>query len=202
MTDWEQRYRAGDTPWDKGAAHPTLKAELLRLGVGGRVLVPGCGPGHDVEAIAVGSGVVEVVGLDVAPSAVNRARVLTARFGDLVRIEQGDLFALPAEFERRFDWVFEHTCFCAIDPSQRDAYVEAVAGVLRPGGHLLAVFYLRPWDTDEENRTAGPPFGVRIDELDLQFGRRFDLVDSWAPTATYEGREGREIVRLLCVREP
>jgi SAM-dependent methyltransferase len=201
MVDWEQRYQDGDTPWDKGAAHPVLAVDLPRLAMAGRGLVPGCGYGYDIEAIAEGSKTVEVVGLDVAQSAVRRARQLSARFGERVRIEEADLFALPLEFQQGFDWVFEHTCFCAIDPSQRDTYVDAVAGALRTGGQLLDVFYLRPWDTEEENRTSGPPFGVTVEELDRRFGRRFDLVESWAPAATYAGREGREIVRLLRVRD-
>ncbi|MFM8766042.1 MAG: thiopurine S-methyltransferase, partial [Spartobacteria bacterium] len=48
--DWNTRYVAGDTPWDKGTAHPALVARLQNQPLKGSVLVPGCGAGHDVRA--------------------------------------------------------------------------------------------------------------------------------------------------------
>ncbi|MEI9894365.1 MAG: methyltransferase domain-containing protein [Chthoniobacter sp.] len=139
-TDWEAQYQTNDTPWEKGAPSPGLVDFLATEPVHGRVLVPGCGFGHDVRALAATAG--EVVGLDLATLAVEGAR----RFPPVgaERYIQGNLFALPAEMRGAFDCVFEHTCFCAIDPSQRPAYVESVAGALKPGGKYLAIFYLDP----------------------------------------------------------
>jgi len=37
-----------------------------------------------------------------------------------------------------FDWIFEHTLFCAIDPSERELYVKAVLRWLKPGA-LIAI---------------------------------------------------------------
>jgi SAM-dependent methyltransferase len=196
MIDWEERYRVGDTPWDRGGPHPALGAELPGLGMSGRVLVPGCGYGYDADVIAGTPGVAEVVALDIAVSAVAAARRRLSRWGKRARVEISDLFALPGEHCASYDWVFEHTCYCAIDPSARDAYVSAVADVLKPGGHLFGVFFLTPWDTEEENRSAGPPFGTTIEELDRRFAPRFEIVRTWMPGATYEGREGREVLRL------
>jgi SAM-dependent methyltransferase len=115
-----------------------------------------------------------------------------------VRYEVVDLFNLPVEMRGAFDWVWEHTCFCAIDPSQRPAYVDAVASALKPGGHLLAVFYLDPGN---EGPDEGPPFEVSIPELNRLFDARFDLVDEWLPQRTYPGREGREWMRVMRRRE-
>ncbi len=28
--------------------------------------------------------------------------------------------------DQSFDWIFEHTLYCAIDPGERDHYVEAI----------------------------------------------------------------------------
>ena len=189
-TDWEDRYRTGDMPWEKGAPHPALVDFLKRSQVHGRVLVPGCGTGHDVRALAATAD--EVVGLDIAPSAIARAKAQPAVGGE--RYQSGDLFALPEKLRGVFDVVFEHTCFCAIDPSLRADYVAAVAGALKPGGHLLAVFYLDPGLDPGE---TGPPFGVTREELDTFFSPRFTLVREWKPAATYPGREGRETCRLL-----
>lgn len=192
-TDWEAHYQASDTPWEKGAPSPGLVDFLAENAVTGRVLVPGCGFGHDVRALAAGGA--EVIGIDIAPSAVEGARKFPTTGGE--RYEQADLFALPPHLRGSFDWAWEHTCFCAIDPIQREAYVEAVAGALRPGGHLLAIFYLDPGNDSPDE---GPPFEVSIAELDRLFLPRFTLVREWLPEHAYPNREGREWMRLLARR--
>ena len=189
-TDWEAQYQKQETPWEKGAPHPGLVDFLAREPVCGRVLVPGCGLGFDVRALAAQGA--EVTGLDIAPSAVERARQSLRAGGE--HYEMGDLFALRAEMRGAFDWVWEHTCFCAIDPARRADYVAAVAGALRPGGRLLAVFYLDPGNTRPDE---GPPFETTIAELDRLFLPRFTLVREWLPARTYPGREGREWMRLF-----
>lgn len=193
-TDWESHYKESNTPWEKGAPSPGLVDFLASTPVRGTVLVPGCGFGHDVRALAATAD--EVVGLDIAPSGIEGARGF-----EKVRNEQyvlGDLFDLPAELRGTFDWVWEHTCFCAIDPAMRAAYVESVAGALKPGGKLLAAFYLDPGNTSPDE---GPPFEVSIAELDRLFLPRFTLDREWLPARAYPGREGREWMRVLTRRD-
>lgn len=192
-TDWEEHYQQGDTPWEKGGPSPGLVDFLSAEPVRGRVLVPGCGYGHDVRALAATAD--EVIGLDISPSAVKAARKIPTVGGESYVL--GNLFDLPASLRGSFDWVFEHTCFCAIDPSLRTAYVEAVAGALQPGGHLLAVFYLDPGNKSSDE---GPPFEVSVAELDRLFLPHFALLREWLPTRTYPGREGREWMRVMAVK--
>ncbi|GHC39969.1 methyltransferase domain-containing protein [Roseibacillus persicicus] len=186
--DWNERYLEGETPWEKGTHAPPLEEISAKLGVAvwgeGPVLVPGCGFGHDARYIAAQGVVVE--GLDVAELAVEGARARTE--GANPRFALGDFF------EPRGDSVsaiFEHTCFCAIDPSQRQRYVESAAKWLSPGGHLVAIFFLNP---DHE---GGPPHGCTLEELDGLFGENFELVEEWLPELAYPGREGREMIRVL-----
>lgn len=192
-TDWEDHYRRGETPWDKGAPSPGLVRFLAAEPIRGTVLVPGCGVGHDVRALAATAET--VVGIDIAPSAVDAAQEFPTVGAE--RYELADLFTLPAHLRGAFDWVWEHTCFCAIEPTQRAAYVEAVASALRPGGQLLAVFYLDPGNDSPDE---GPPFEVSIAELDRFFLPRFTLGREWLPEAAYPGREGREWMRILKLR--
>lgn len=189
-TDWEAQYQKGETPWEKGAPSPGLVDFLTEHRVEGRVLVPGCGFGHDVRALAAQGA--DVLGLDIAPSAVEGARRIPAVAGECY--ELGDLFALPPAMHGTFDWVWEHTCFCAIHPSQRAAYVEAVHSALRPGGHLLGVFYLDPGNDSPDE---GPPFEVSVTELNRLFLPRFELLREELPARAYPGREGREWLRVL-----
>lgn len=170
-------------PWEKGEPSPGLvdflkgNANLPR----GSVLVPGCGCGHDARAWARAG--FRVTGLDLAPSAVRIAREKTAAAEhDNVEFIQGDFLQLePTE---TFDWVFEHTLYCAIDPDRRDDYREAVLRWLKPGGYFLAVHYLIP---DED----GPPFGTTAEEVQNRFSESFELVGSWVPRS-YPNRTGLE----------
>ncbi len=189
-TDWEANYQKSDTPWDKGAPSPGLVDFLSGEPIRGRVLVPGCGLGHDVRALAATAE--EVVGIDIAPSAVKTARGFPIVGGETYEV--ADFFALPQPLLGSFDWVWEHTCFCAIDREMRPAYVDAAAAALKPGGHLLAIFYLDPGHTDPND---GPPFGTALMELDTLFAPHFTLRREWLPARTYPGREGREWLRLL-----
>jgi cyclopropane fatty-acyl-phospholipid synthase-like methyltransferase len=85
-----------------------------------------------------------------------------------------------------FDWVFEHTLFCAIQPQERDDYVQALLRWLKPGGQYLAVNYLIP-DRD------GPPFGTTRDELWQRFSPHFELLQEWVPRS-YPNRTGLELM--------
>jgi SAM-dependent methyltransferase len=160
---------------------------LAHGALSGRVLVPGCGTGHDVRALARRG--LQAVGLDLAPLALGLARRHAPVADETYML--GDLFHLPPECGSSFDGVFEHTCFCAIDPRRRADYVAAVRNVLRPGGRLFAVFFMDPG-----NGGDGPPFGCTTAELDQLFNPNFRLVEEHAEIPTYAEREGRELLRL------
>jgi SAM-dependent methyltransferase len=179
---WEERYQTEDMPWEKGAPAPGL-VDFLTTHPGlprGEVCVPGCGTGHDVRAWA-GSGF-HVTGIDIAPSAIHLSRARTAAAGLKAEFHPGDFLRMQAP--RLFDWVFEHTLFCAIDPSMRDDYVRAVVGWLKPGGSFLSVNYLIPGGD-------GPPHGTTRDEQIERFSPHLDLQEDWVPRS-YPNRTGLE----------
>ena len=184
QTDWEARYQTKDMPWEKGepspgladflAAHPTLPR--------GTVCVPGCGTGHDVLAWAKAG--FDAFGFDIAPSAVRLARERIVAAGLSAPIERADFLSEPPP--RLFDWIFEHTLFCAIDPSERADYIRAVLRWVKPRGNYLAVNYLIP-DQD------GPPFGTTRAELWERFAPHFELVEEKVPRS-YPNRTGLELL--------
>lgn len=189
--DWESRYRHGDTPWEKGGAAPPLTTFLTKHPIRGTVLVPGCGSGHEVRALTLQGA--QAVGLDVAESAIATARSFSPAGNE--SYERGDLFELSESWHGRFDWVVEHTCFCAIDPALRADYVRAIVQVLKPGGHYFAIFFMNP---DAEQ---GPPFGATEEEIARLFDVNFELLEEWVPSLTFEGREGRELCQLRKLRK-
>ncbi|MFC7336163.1 methyltransferase domain-containing protein [Haloferula chungangensis] len=187
MTDWDERWREGDTPWDHGEAAPPL-LELLDSEYGDhlkgrRVLVPGCGSGEDVRALARAGA--RATGLDISPAATAHARQLDPTEG--AEFVSGSFFDWSSE---AFDAIWEHTCFCAIDPADRVRYAAACARLIRPGGFLTGVFYLEPWLPDE--LPEPPPYGAErseiIDLLEPEFVLRWDKV----PDRAFPSRVGRE----------
>ncbi len=189
MNVWQERYDQDETPWEKDGPAPPLRAFLLSNRVHGKVLVPGCGIGHDVRLLAAQGA--SVLGLDLAPSAVERAnhfpKVAQERF------ELGDFLNLPTPLEGQFDWVYENTCFCAIHPTEREAYAIHAARALKPGGHLFGVFYLDTGNPPGE----GPPFCSTSEEIDRQFSAWFEPIQQWTPMVGFQGRVPKEEFRVF-----
>jgi SAM-dependent methyltransferase len=196
MKDWEACYQIGETPWDRGRPAPPLLELLDDRGVdlwlGGPVLVPGCGTGHDVRALADAG--VSAHGLDLSPTAVERARALSN--SESVSYEVGDFLDPAWRAGRSFPAIWEHTCFCAILPEQRAAYAEAAAALLTPGGVLAGVFFLTPYDPGEDDE-GGPPFKVSVEQLDQIFSPWFERIEGWVPQRAYPDREGREWIGIF-----
>lgn len=172
-------------PWEKGEPSPGL-VDFLERDAGtsrGSVLVPGCGTGHDVRAWRRAG--FNATGLDVAPSAIQAALEKTSAAGLPADFRVGDF--LQDEPFARFDWVFEHTLFCAIDPVRRDDYVRAVLRWLKPDGQLLAVHYMLREGAQE------PPYGCTQEELMERFTPHFQLMAGWVPRS-YPNRTGLELM--------
>jgi SAM-dependent methyltransferase len=181
---WETRYQTKEMPWEKGAPSPGLVDFLAsyRELPGETVCVPGCGTGHDVREWAKAG--FRAYGYDIAPSAVRLGWERTCAAGLGAGFRQADFLRAEAPFP--FDWLFEHTLYCAIDPTERGLYERAVLRWLKPDGHFLAVNYLIP-DKD------GPPFGTTREELWRRFSTHFDLKKEWVPRS-YPNRTGLELM--------
>lgn len=188
--DWDEKYRKGEVFWNKGAPSPPLKEYLDRHPVTGRVLVPGCGHGHEV-ALAVEYGL-DAVGLDIAPTGVAAARALYPQLAE--RFVIGDLFDPPAEMRGAFDVVLEHTCMSGLHPSLRADYRRGIDLTLRRGGLLIGVWFINPaLDPGDE----GPPFPFSVSDLTALFASGYEIVEDYVPEVAFESRTGRERVRVL-----
>ena len=187
--DGETRWKRGDTQWDYRRVAPPLEEFVEKAGApAGSICVPGMGAGTDARYLAALGG--QVTGIDIAPTAVKRAQAFNAH--PSARYITGDILKPKKGWKASFDWVVEHTCLCALNPSDRKAYARAVRYVLKPQGYFLALFFRDP---DMDDGEKGPPFGISKKEIESLFGEAFELLQAWVPSRAFESRIGREEVR-------
>ena len=157
LLDWEARYRAGQTGWQRGEVNPACVGWIADGTLPrGRILIPGAGRSAEPAAFAAAGYAVTVV--DIAPSAVAFQAEVLAPYGGVVIA--ADLFAY--EPDGLFDAVYEQTCLCALPPDLLPAYVANLGRWLRPGGVLGALFL-------QVEREGGPPFHCGLPRMQALF---------------------------------
>lgn len=193
---WENLYQSGQTPWDLGRAAPPLETFLKSPYTvpPGKVAVLGCGKGYECALFADHG--FEVTGVDFAPSAIQATlekfneRGISGSKGYLL---ERDFFQMH-EYDHYYDYVVEHCCFAAIHPARRRTYFYTVRDLLKPGGKLIALWWLldRPF--------GGPPFGLDKNELYQLFDNMFSIDISFSPNNSIRDRSGAELLTVLTAR--
>ncbi|KAF5466153.1 hypothetical protein F2P56_016105 [Juglans regia] len=137
---WEDSWEQDVTPWDLGQPTPVI-LHLHQTGAlpKGRALVPGCGSGYDVVAIACPER--HVVGLDISNRAIMKAEELSSSSpnASYFTFSKADFFTWsPTEL---FDLIIDYTFFCAIEPDMRLAWAKRIHDILKPGGELITLMF-------------------------------------------------------------
>ena len=153
---WQSRYESGETGWDRGECSPALM-NWLEAGAlkPCRILVPGCGRGHEVVELA--SRGFDVTAIDFASAAVHALEEQLLSAGLKADVTSADFFQYRAP--EKFDAIYEQTCLCAIDPKRRKEYAQQLANSIRPGGDVFALFM------QSGKMDAGPPFPCALDDM-------------------------------------
>lgn len=182
---WNNRYLIGDTPWSLNHPAPALVDGLAQLKIPKqRVLVLGCGTGTDASYLAQLGHLVTAV--DISAKAIQIARENHSRVKNL-QFLQADIFHLPSSFHHSFDLVFEHTCYCAIPPSQRDSLVKIWKQALVNDGHLFGIFFTM-------DRRQTPPFGGSEWEIRQRLKGQFDFLYWTRWRKSVPDRQGAELL--------
>lgn len=137
-TDWDLRFRQGDTPWEEEAPSDVMIDLFGRLvSKAARVLDVGCGLG--TNAIWLGRNGYRVAATDVSVEAIRRAGERARLVGAPVEFAVADFLTgeLPSI---HYDCVFDRGCFHSFTTSSaRLAFARRVAGVLVAGGLWLNI---------------------------------------------------------------
>lgn len=183
---WEKCWEQGVTPWDLGKPTPILK-RLHQIGAlpKGRTLVPGCGTGYDVAAIACPERF--VVGLDISEVAIRNAVEVCSSLSnaDYYTFLKEDFFTWqPAEL---FDLIFDYTFFCAIYPEMRPLWGQRIAELLKPDGELITLMF------PISDHVGGPPYKVSTADYEavlVPMGfKALSVVDNDLAVGPRKGRE-------------
>jgi methyl halide transferase len=166
-TDWENRYRTNDTPWETG--HPST--ELLRV-VAEAKIIPcpalelGCGTG--TNAIWLTQQGFNVTAIDLSPLAIERARAKATAVKVAVEFVVGDLVTAP-ELVGPFGFFFDRGVYHIVRTVDLAGYLRVLERTLKPGamGLILA-------GNARLGRT-GPPI-VAEAEMRGELARLFEIV--------------------------
>lgn len=183
---WNDCYESQHTPWNLNAPAPPFIQflESTDLPVG-RMAVLGSGHGHD--AALFGEHGLEVTGFDLSELAIEAA---TQQYGNLATFVLADLFNLPQAYTHQFDYVLEYTCFCAIEPELREAYVNVVYDLLKPKGTFIGVFFTH-------HNEGGPPYKTTTEEVIRLFSPKFTIETLALSQHSHPKRQGEEHFALF-----
>ena len=146
---WNESYASGQPPWDTGQPEPLL-VEFVTSGA----VTPGptleIGMGTGTNAIWMAERGFDVLGVDVAPLAVERAHAKLEGRALRCRFAAWDFLGAPPP-AAPFQFVFDRGCFHVFDePDERRRFAAQVADALGPGGLWLSLI----------GSTEGPPHEV------------------------------------------
>ncbi len=187
--DWQGHYDSNDLGWDlEQVAPPFIKLwqeEKLPLG---KVLVPGCGRGHEVVFLAENG--FEVTAIDFSKGAVTYLEKTLRERNLNGRVLYQDFFDMDGSHDGYYDLVLEQTFFCAIPPRLRNDYVLNVARMLKSEGTLVGLFY----HTDQE---GGPPYNTTREDIESFFSEKFEIQQLAKTPLSAEQRKDKEWLGIL-----
>ncbi|MGW6276002.1 class I SAM-dependent methyltransferase [Kribbella sp. NPDC055071] len=160
---WDVSYDAGPAPWDVGP-QPAIVRLAQSGAFTGTVLDAGCGSGEN--ALHLASLGLRVLGVDVAETALARAREKARERGLEVEFETGDALHLE-RLGRTFDTVLDSGLLHTFDAGERSAYAESLAKVT--DGTLYVLCF------SEEGRDTGP-HPITQDDLGTAFASGWRIV--------------------------
>jgi SAM-dependent methyltransferase len=137
--NWDESYRRdAPPPWDIGRPQPAFAALAEEGLFRGSVFDAGCGTGeHTLLAASLGA---TAYGVDMSPTAIERARAKAKSRGLSVRFDAGDLLSLPLP-AAAFDTVIDSGVFHSFDDAERPRYVSVLSSVARPGAALCLMCF-------------------------------------------------------------
>jgi len=135
-------------PWEIGRAQAEIIRRAEAGAFSGDILDAGCGTGENALYLA-GRGH-NVLGVDIVPVAIERARAKAAERQRTAEFRVHDVLALEA-LGRRFETILDCGVFHTFSDDNRSRYVASLGTALHTGGRLVLMCF-----SEEETREGGP----------------------------------------------
>lgn len=177
---WKKRYLENEIGWNIGQISSPIQSYIDQLEDKNiRILIPGCGYGHEASYFYQ-KGFKHTFVLDFVTEATEQFKKLNPHF-PANQIFNEDFF----QHQGKYDLIIEQTLFCAINPLDREKYVQKIDELLNPYGKLVGVLFDFPLDD-------GPPFGGTKTQYQELFAKKFNSVSIEKCYNSIKPRENRE----------
>ncbi len=187
---WDEAYQHENTPWDIGRPQPAIVRIAEWGGFVEPVLDSGCGSGEN--ALLAASMGLEVKGVDLSRTAIERARGKARQRGLSVEFIVGDVLALDQieRLEPPFWTIIDTGCFHTFVNADRPLYASSLAAVTETGAvlHLLCFSEDTPGTDGPRRVTQGEIFATfsgdwQVDTIEPETFSVSNLWSGPAPSA-------------------
>jgi hypothetical protein len=171
-----------------------FEKNLVPTGIG---FIPGCGRGYAVGAFSRGGR--SILGIEISRTAVEAARKYLTENPPCENsawttwsVEYASFFDYTSE--AKFDFAYDYTFLCAIDPNQRKAWAEKYSHILKPKGQLLTALFPIGDYVPSGVGPPGPPYPLSVnlvEELLKPYGFRKIFEKDLGSGEAHSGREGK-----------
>lgn len=187
---WSARYAEQRTGWDIGYPSTPLKEYIDQLeNKAIKILIPGAGNAYEAEYLHQ-AGFTNVFVLDISRAPLEALQQRVPEF-PAAHLLEGNFFAHTGQY----DLIFEQTFFCSFPPlpTNREQYAEHMAGLLKPGGKLVGLWFDIPLKGDLVKR----PFGGTREEYLGYFQKYFEVQVFERCYNSIKPRAGNELFGIL-----
>lgn len=131
-----------DLPFEHGRYRPIRP--MLFTGLSGTILDAGVGTGRNMPFYPPGA---EMVGIDLSPQMLTRARRRKEKLGVAVELREMDVTATDFP-DAHFDFAVATFLFCVLDETDQLPALRELARIVKPSGEIRIIEYAyseRPW---------------------------------------------------------
>jgi 2-polyprenyl-3-methyl-5-hydroxy-6-metoxy-1,4-benzoquinol methylase len=168
----ESAYRDGSAPWETGQPCSEIQRRLAAGDVPTRGTAIDLGCGSGVQTLVLAAHGLQVVGVDLAPTAIEEAkrRAFAHPAGRRVRFIAGDVTEVH-EIGEPFDVLLDRGCYHVARRDHLDAFLQALERL----SHSGSLLFLLAFSAAEEPEFPVP--AVTEEELRNELGSLFEITD-------------------------
>ena len=173
-----------DLPFEYGR-YRDIRPQLFQ-GLSGRILDAGVGTGRNVPFYPADA---HVVGIDLSPAMLARAKRRAQRHGRAVELRLSDVTSLALP-DQSFDAAVSSFLFCVLPNDVQVPALREIARVLKPGGAFRLLEYVRP-----KGVVRGAVARLWEPWMAWAYGAGFDrATEEHMPAGGFDVRESRFVV--------